>query len=200
MVQFIFYLFATVLIFAAVRVITVKNPVHAALHLVLAFFSMAAIWLLLEAEFLAIALVLVYVGAVMVLFLFVVMMLDINVATVSEGFTRYLSSGFLVGLLILLEMVAVVGSHHFGLKAMPAPTPMAADAVVNTVLLGNVLYTEYVYPFELAAIILLVAMVAAIALVMRPKRWSKYVKPEDQVVVKAQDRLTMVKMTAEKES
>lgn len=197
MIQFIFFLFAAVLIFAATRVISVRNPVHAALHLVLAFFSMAAIWLLLEAEFLAIALVLVYVGAVMVLFLFVVMMLDINVATISEGFTQYLPTGLVVGIIILLEMIAVVGTH-FGLESNPAPTPAAADAIPNTELLGNVLYTQYVYPFELAAIILLVAMVAAIALVMRPRRWTKYLKPEAQVVVKAEDRLTMVKMKAEK--
>jgi len=169
------------------------------LHLVLAFFSMAAIWLLLEAEFLAIALVLVYVGAVMVLFLFVVMMLDINVATVSEGFTQYLPTGIVVGVLILLEMLTVVGTHHFDLESVPAPIRAGIDATPNTELLGNVLYTQYVYPFELAAIILLVAMVAAIALVMRPRRWTKYIKPEAQVVVEAKDRLTMVKMTAEKD-
>lgn len=166
--KLIFYFFATVLVFAAVRVITARNPVHAALFLVLAFFSAAATWLLLQAEFLAIALILVYVGAVMVLFLFVVMMLDINIAKLREGFIRYLPVGILVGLLILVEMVLVV-------RTMTAPLLTAApvSAVPNIEAIGQVLYSIYIYPFELAAVILLVAMVAAIALTMRPKRQNK---------------------------
>ncbi|EDN69420.1 NADH-ubiquinone/plastoquinone oxidoreductase, chain 6 [Beggiatoa sp. PS] len=192
MIKFIFYLFALILIFAASRVITVKNPVHAALFLVLAFFSSAAIWLLLQAEFLAIALILVYVGAVMVLFLFVVMMLDINFTQLREGFVRHLPIAGIVGALILLEMVLVVGTWH----QVPIPE-IAADALPNTEALGQVLYTEYVYPFEIAAVILLVAMIAAIALTLRPRRQTKTQKPEQQVNVRRSERVRLVKMPAE---
>lgn len=190
----IFYFFAATLIFAAFRVITVSNPVHAALFLVLAFFSSAAIWLLLQAEFLAIALVLVYVGAVMVLFLFVVMMLDINFAPLREGFAKHLPVGLTVGLLILIEMIMVV-THWKGLTNT-STLAITADQS-NTQMLGQVLYTVYVYPFEIAAAILLVAMIAAIALTSRLHNRAKYQKPEQQVVVPRADRVRLVKMAAE---
>jgi NADH-quinone oxidoreductase subunit J len=194
MEQVIFYFFAILLVFAAGMVITVKNPVHAALFLVLAFFSSAAIWLLLEAEFLAIALVLVYVGAVMVLFLFVVMMLDVNLAELREGFTKYLPVGGLVALLMMVAMSWVVGSRYFKREVSPHPADYS-----NTRELGKVLYTDYIYPFEIAAIILLVAIVAAIALTMRERRpLLKTQKPESQVTVQRQDRIRLVKMAAEK--
>jgi NADH-quinone oxidoreductase subunit J len=192
MIKFTFYLFALILIFAASRVITVKNPVHAALFLVLSFFSSAAIWLLLQAEFLAIALILVYVGAVMVLFLFVVMMLDINFTQLREGFVRHLPVAGIVGALILLEMILVVSAWH-----QVIPPEMAADALPNTQALGQVLYTEYVYPFEIAAVILLVAMIAAIALTLRPRRQTKAQKPEEQVSVRRSERVRLVQMPAE---
>lgn len=191
MIKFTFYLFALILIFAASRVITVKNPVHAALFLVLAFFSSAAIWLLLHAEFLAIALVLVYVGAVMVLFLFVVMMLDVNFVPLREGFVRHLPVAILVGSLILIEMVLVVSTWH---KEIPE---IVANSLPNTQMLGQVLYTDYVYPFEIAAAILLVAMIAAIALTMRSRRQTKAQKPEQQVSVRREERVRLVKMLAE---
>jgi NADH-quinone oxidoreductase subunit J len=194
MEQVVFYFFAILLVFAAGMVITVKNPVHAALFLVLAFFSSAAIWLLLEAEFLAIALVLVYVGAVMVLFLFVVMMLDVNLAELREGFTKYLPLGGLVALLMMVAMSWVVGSRYFKREVSPHPADYS-----NTLELGKVLYTDYIYPFEIAAIILLVAIVAAIALTMRERRpLLKTQKPESQVTVQRQDRIRLVKMAAEK--
>ncbi len=202
MIQLIFYSLAAILVFAAVRVISVRNPVHAALFLVLAFFSSAAIWLLLEAEFLAIVLVLVYVGAVMVLFLFVVMMLDINTDAVKEGFARYLPVGILVALLILAEMTLVVGSSYFNKEASLTTSSLienaiAPEAVSNTVALGRVLYTDYLYPFEIAAIILLVAMVAAITLTMRRRRGTKHQKPEQQVKVKSNERVHLIKMNSE---
>ena len=194
MEQVIFYFFAILLVFAAGMVITVKNPVHAALFLVLAFFSSAAIWLLLEAEFLAIALVLVYVGAVMVLFLFVVMMLDVNLAELRAGFTKYLPVGGLVAVLMMVAMSWVVGSRYFNREVSPHPADYS-----NTLELGKVLYTDYIYPFEIAAIILLVAIVAAIALTMRERRQLlKTQKPELQVTVQRQDRIRLVKMAAEK--
>ncbi len=166
--KFLFYVFAAVLLFAAVRVITVRNSVHAALFLVLAFFTSAALWLLLEAEFLAIVLVLVYVGAVMVLFLFVVMMLDINLSPLREGFVQYLPLGALIAGVIILEMGLVAYSRFFSSPQFHF-TPQPAD-YSNTKELGSVLYTVYVYPFEIAAVILLVAIVAAIALTMRKRR------------------------------
>ncbi len=191
--KFLFYLFAAILIFTAVRVITIRNPVHAALFLVLAFFTSAALWLLLEAEFLAITLVLVYVGAVMVLFLFVVMMLDINVAPLREGFIRYLPVGIAVAAIIVLEMGLVVGSDFFG--AFDELTPRSAD-YSNTRELGSVLYTFYVYPFEIASVILLVAIIAAISLTLRRRKETKYQNPAQQVVVKRSERVRLVDLGA----
>lgn len=194
MEQLIFYSFATVLIFAATMVITVRNPVRASLFLVLAFFTSAAIWLFLEAEFLAITLVLVYVGAVMVLFLFVVMMLDINLTPLQDGFTKYLPLGILVAALITIEMITVLGASHFGLDIVSAPVPHA-EGYSNTKELGRLLYTVYVYPFEIASVILTVAIVAAITLTLR-KNKRKTQDPADQVKVRRDDRLRIVKMAA----
>ena len=193
----IFYLFAAILVFASGMVISVRNPVKAALWLVLAFFTSAGVWLLLEAEFLAITLVLVYVGAVMVLFLFVVMMLDINLTPLKEGFTRYLPIGLVIGLVIVIEMAIILGPDRFGLEAIPAPVAHGED-YSNTKELGKLLYVDYVYPFELAAVILVVAIVAAIAITLRTKRWSKYVQVEKQLAARREDRVRMVKMAAEK--
>jgi NADH-quinone oxidoreductase subunit J len=195
--RFVFYVFAAILVFAAGRVITVRNPVHAALHLVLAFFTCAGLWLLLEAEFLAITLVLVYVGAVMVLFLFVVMMLDINVSPLREGFVKYLPVGFTVALLIFAEMFMVLGVKNFGAEVVAIPERHGAD-YSNTRELGSVLYTDYVYPFEIASVILLVAIIAAIALTMRKRPDTKAQNPVDQVAVKSADRVRLVEMEAEK--
>ena len=196
--KFLFYLFALILLISAVRVITVRNPVHAALFLVLAFFTSAALWLLIEAEFLAIVLVLVYVGAVMVLFLFVIMMLDINVAPLREGFIRYLPVGVAVALMIVIEMGLVVGSSYF--RAAPYNLiPHAAD-YSNTQELGSVLYTFYVYPFEIAAASLLVAIIAAISLTMRRREGTKYQNPARQVRVSRDDRVRLVRMAPEKKS
>jgi len=193
----IFYVFAALLVFAGLRVITARNPVHAALFLVLAFFTAAEIWLLLRAEFLAIALVLVYVGAVMVLFLFVIMMLDINLDRLREGFWRYLPLGATVGVLIVFEMALVVGAKYYWSGALPLP-PDPGPGFSNTKELGRLLYTDYVYPFELAAVILLVAIVAAIALTMRRRKDTKFQDPARQVMVKRQDRVRLVSMPAEK--
>ncbi len=195
--QFIFYFFALVMVASATMVITVRNPVQAALFLVLTFFSCAIIWMVLEAEFLAIVLVLVYVGAVMVLFLFVVMMLDINIDRMREGFIRYLTFGVLVGLLMAGMLISVVGSVNFGLDKFAEPARHAAD-YNNTRELGLVLYTKYVYPFEIAAVILLVAIVAAIALTLRRRPTTKYQKPEEQIAVKRDDRIRLVSMNSEK--
>jgi len=193
----IFYIFAVVLVFAAGMVITVRNPVFAALFLVLAFFTSAAIWILLEAEFLALTLVLVYVGAVMVLFLFVVMMLDINLAVLKEGFARYLPAGVVVAVLMIIQLVLVVGPAHFGLDQIAEPASHAAD-YSNTKELGRILYTVYLYPFEIASVILLVAIIAAIALTLRKRRERDFMPPEEQVAVKRQDRVRIVKMESEK--
>ena len=195
-VQLVFYVLAAVLVGAAVMVITARNPVHAALFLVLAFFTSAGIWLLLEAEFLAIILVLVYVGAVMVLFLFVVMMLDINLAPLREGFIRYLPVGIAVALIVVVELALVIGVSDFGLDSMPSPPAHPAD-YSNTKELGTLLYTVYVYPFELAAAILLVAIVAAIALTMRRRAGVKTQDPSRQVEVRREDRIRIVQMPAE---
>jgi NADH-quinone oxidoreductase subunit J len=195
--RFVFYVFAAILVFAAGRVITCRNPVHAALHLVLAFFTCAGLWLLLEAEFLAITLVLVYVGAVMVLFLFVVMMLDINLSPLREGFVKYLPVGFTVALLIFAEMFMVLGVKNFGADVVAIPERHGAD-YSNTRELGSVLYTDYVYPFEIASVILLVAIIAAIALTMRKRPQTKAQNPVDQVAVKRADRVRLVEMEAEK--
>jgi len=194
--KFIFYFFALIMVASATMVITVRNPVQAALFLVLAFFSSAVIWMVLEAEFLAITLVLVYVGAVMVLFLFVVMMLDINIARLREGFIRFLPFGALVALLMAVMIVSVVGPDNFGLDKIAEPARHAAD-YSNTRELGLVLYTKYVYPFEIAAVILLVAIVAAIALTLRRRPTTKYQKPEEQIAVKRDDRVRLVSMNSE---
>jgi len=194
--KLVFYILAAILVFAATRVITVRNPVHAALHLVLAFFTCAGLWLLLEAEFLAITLVLVYVGAVMVLFLFVVMMLDINTAPLREGFIRYLPVGLTVAALMILEMYLVLRSKYFDAENMPAPARRGAD-YSNTRELGSVLYTDYVYAFEIASVILVVAIIAAIALTLRKRPETKMQNPAEQVKVRSTDRVRLVKMEAE---
>ena len=193
----LFYVFAAVLLFAAFRVITARNPVHAALYLVLAFFQAAAVWILLKAEFLAITLVLVYVGAVMVLFLFVVMMLDINIDSMRKGFWRHFPLAGSVGAIIALEMSYVLmGGFREPPRAASAPTlpGQIADQLSNTKELGKVLYSEYLYPLEIAAVILLVAIIAAIALTMRERKDSKYQNPADQIRVKPGDRVRLVKM------
>jgi NADH-quinone oxidoreductase subunit J len=188
----LFYLFAVVLLFAAFRVITARNPVYAALYLVLAFFQASAIWLLLRAEFLAISLVLVYVGAVMVLFLFVVMMLDINVDALRQGFWKHFPLAAGVGALIALEMAGVLMD---GFRPSEPKSVMVGGAgSSNTLELGKLLYSQYLYPLEIAAVILLVAIVAAIALTLRTRKDSKYVNPADQVRVKARDRVRIVQM------
>ncbi|HEY2255078.1 MAG TPA: NADH-quinone oxidoreductase subunit J [Variovorax sp.] len=188
----LFYLFSAALLFAAFRVITSRNPVYAALYLVLAFFQASAIWLLLRAEFLAIVLVLVYVGAVMVLFLFVVMMLDINVEDLREGFWRHFPLAAGVGALIALEMAGVL-MGGFRLTS-PRAGAAAGPEISNTLELGKLLYSQYLYPLEVAAVILLVAMFAAIALTLRTRKDSKHMNPSEQVRVKARDRVRIVQM------
>ena len=190
----LFYVFAILLLFAAFKVITARNPVHAALYLVLAFFQAAAIWILLKAEFLAIALVLVYVGAVMVLFLFVVMMLDINLDGVRQGFWKHFPLAGTVGAIIALEMSYVLmGGFREPPKSAAAAGQIGAQ-ISNTKELGKVLYSEYLYPLEIAAVILLVAIIAAIALTLRERKDSKSQNPSEQVRVKRADRITLVKM------
>jgi NADH-quinone oxidoreductase subunit J len=190
----LFYAFSAILIFAATRVITDRNPVHAALFLVLSFFSAAAVWLLLKAEFLAIVLVLVYVGAVMVLFLFVVMMLDINLDKLREGFWGYLPLAATIGVVIVLEMSAVL---LHGFWALDAQVPAASANIGNTKELGKLIYTQYIYAFEIAAVVLLLAIVAAVALTLRRRKDSKYFDPADAVKVKRNDRVRIVSMKAE---
>ena len=192
---FVFYFLATVLVFASLRVVTLRNPVHAALNLVLAFFSASGIWVLLQAEFLAIALILVYVGAVMVLFLFVVMLLDINLDRLREGFWSYLPLGAIVALLIVAEMSLVLYARFSGVSESVAGQTGASFS--NAKAVGRLLFTDYVYPFELASVILLVGIVAAVALTLRGKRKSKAVSPSEQVFVKAKDRVRIIKMPAE---
>lgn len=190
----LFYVFSTILILAATRVITTRNPVHAVLFLVLAFFTAAAIWMLLKAEFLAIILVLVYVGAVMVLFLFVVMMLDINIDKIREGFWGYFPLAATIGVVIVLEMVAVL------LRGFWMPDVQFQSTAVNiggTRELGLLIYTQYVYAFEIAAVILLVAIIAAVALTMRKRKDSKYFDPAQAVKVRKHDRIRIVKMQSE---
>jgi NADH-quinone oxidoreductase subunit J len=194
--QIVFYFFAGVLVFAATMVITIRNPVKAALFLVLAFFSAAGLWMLLEAEFLAIVLVLVYVGAVMVLFLFVVMMLDINLARLREGFGEYLPIGGLVAVLMVIEM-ALILSDGFGAGRVLVPHPTDYS---NTRELGRMLYTVYAYPFEIAAAILLAAIVAAITLTLRRRPETKYQNPALQVRVQRSERVRLVKMKSEKKN
>lgn len=192
----LFYVFSAVLLFAAFRVITARNPVHAVLFLVLAFFQASMIWMLLKAEFLSITLVLVYVGAVMVLFLFVVMMLDINVDSMRQGFWKHFPLAAVVGVLIALEMAAVL-MGGFRVSEEPSTAGVLGQATAessNTRELGKLLYSKYLYPLEIAAAILLVAMIAAIALTLRQRKDSKYVSGSDQVRVKSKDRMTVVKM------
>lgn len=195
--QLVFYFFASVLVFAATMVITIRNPVKSALFLVLAFFSAAGLWMLLQAEFLAIVLVLVYVGAVMVLFLFVVMMLDINVARLRAGFGEYLPMGGLVAVLLVIEMAIILSSGPFSAEQMPAPAD-PAPGYSNTRELGLLLYTYYAYPFELAAVILLVAIIAAIALTLRRRKDTKYQNPAKQLDARREDRVRLVRMRSEK--
>jgi NADH-quinone oxidoreductase subunit J len=195
----LFWVFATILVIAAVGVITARNPVHSALFLVLSFFTAAALWMLLRAEFLAIALVLVYVGAVMVLFLFVVMMLDANLERLREGFWSYLPLGAAVGAVMVVEMVMVLvpRAGYFGLGALQGPKDPGAG-YSNTKELGRILYTDYAYPLELAAVLLLVAIVVAIALTLRKRKDTKYQNPGRQAAVKRADRVRLVSMPSEK--
>ncbi len=196
-IEITFYLFAAVLVGAAVMVISVRNPVYAALFLVLTFFSAAALWLLLEVEFLAIVLVLVYVGAVMVLFLFVVMMLDINLAPLKEGFIRYLPAAITVAVVMAVELMMVLWVRgKFGSEAFESPVPHPPD-YNNTKEVGEWLYTQYMLPFEVAGIILLVAIIAAVALTLRRRPEAKRQDPARQVQVKRDDRIRMVKMKSE---
>jgi NADH-quinone oxidoreductase subunit J len=198
LISTLFYLFSTILVLSAVGVIGARNPVFSALALVMCFVTSAAIWLLIEAEFLAVVLVLVYVGAVMVLFLFVVMMLDINLAELRQGFTRFAWLGWLTALAVIVEIVGVVWARGaLGVDASRGATPHPAD-YSNTLELGRILYTRYAYPLELAAVLLLVAIVAAIALTMRHRPGLKLQDVDAQVAVRAQDRLRIVKMDAEK--
>ena len=191
----VFYAFAAMIVFASLRVITARNPVHAVLYLVLAFISSAGIWLLLEAEFLAIALVLVYVGAVMVLFLFVVMMLDINLVRLREGFWRWFPFGVILAAIMVSEMIWVLGNRKTAETGAQLAKHLANYS--NTKELGRLIYTDYAYPFEIAAVILLVAMVAAIALTLRRRKDAKSQVVSEQVAVKKADRLRIVKMPGE---
>ena len=194
----LFYVFSALLLFAAFRVVTARNPVHAALYLVLSFFQASLIWMLLKAEFLAIALVLVYVGAVMVLFLFVVMMLDINIDSVRQGFWRHFPLAGAIGAMIALEMAAVL-MGGFRVSEEPRTVAVAgqlAAQVSNTRELGRLLYSEYVFPVQIAAVILLVAIIAAIALTLRGRKDSKHIGANAQIRVRPADRLRLVKLAA----
>lgn len=193
---FVFFAFSAVLVLASIGVITARNPVHAALFLVLSFFTAGGIWMLLKAEFLAITLVLVYVGAVMVLFLFVVMMLDINIERIRQGFWSYLPVGAVIAVLMVVEMTVVLAGPYFGLDSMPNP-PDVVEGYSNTKELGRVIYTEYVYPFELASIVLLVAMIAAIALTLRKRKNVKVIDPARQIEISRNDRVRIVRMKSE---
>ncbi|MBL8486145.1 MAG: NADH-quinone oxidoreductase subunit J [Rhodocyclaceae bacterium] len=193
----LFYVFSAITVYAALRVITARNPVHAVLHLVLAFFTTGALWILLQAEFLAIALVMVYVGAVMVLFLFVVMMLDINIERLRKGFWNHLWLGGIIGALMVGEMIAVLSTKYFGLDSMPAQA-VAADHS-NTKELGRLLFTDYVYPFELASVVLLVAIIAAVVLTMRRRQGVRYLDPARQIAVNHRDRIRVVAMKPERD-
>jgi NADH-quinone oxidoreductase subunit J len=195
----LFYVFSTITVLSALRVISARNPVHSALFLVLAFCSAACIWMMLTAEFLAITLVLVYVGAVMVLFLFVVMMLDINVEELRKGFTRYLPAGVLVAVIVVVEIAHVIWFRSQGLRFLATPASQPAD-YSNTKALGAVLYTEHVYAFEIAAVVLLLAIVAAITLTMRRRPGLKVQDISKQVAVRREDRVRIVKVEASKRS
>jgi NADH-quinone oxidoreductase subunit J len=194
--SYVFYAFSALAIFAASMVVISRNPVRAVLFLVLTFFATASLWILLEAEFLALTLVLVYVGAVMVLFLFVVMMLDIELASLREGFARFLPLGLSVAALVVIGLVFAVGSKQFGTNIVPVPAPHPAH-FSNIEALGTVLYTKFLYPFELAGILLLVAIVAAISLTFRGKRGSLALNPTEQLKIKKTDRVQLVKMESE---
>ena len=196
--EILFYAFSGVLLVSALGVITSRNPVHAALFLVFSFVNSAVLWMLLEAEFLAIVLVLVYVGAVMVLFLFVVMMLDINVAQMREGFTRYAPLGIVIALIVVGEIGSVVYVKSLGQEVTPVASVAVAADYSNTQALGELLYTKYLYPFELAAVILLLAIVAAIVLTMRHRTGLKQQDVAAQVSVRAKDRIRVIKMESEK--
>ena len=197
-VNLLFYVFAAMLVASALGVITARNPVHCALFLVTAFLNSAVIWLLLEAEFLALTLIVVYVGAVMVLWLFVLMMMDIDVEKLRQGFTRYAPLGALVALVVVAQIGIVVHVRKLGLPEMVAPAAKPAGHS-NTAELGHLLYTQYLYPFEIAAVILLVAIVAAITLTMRKRPGQKVQDVAKQVAVRAKDRVRIVKMDAEGE-
>ncbi len=192
----LFYVFAAILLFASLRVITARSAVYAALFLVLAFFNAACLWMLLQAEFLAITLVLVYVGAVMVLFLFVVMMLDANIDALREGFWKHFPVAALVGVVIALEMIWVL-SGGFDVSEAPVASAQALQ-LGNTKLLGIEIYTQYLYPLQIAAVLLLVAIIAAIALTLRRRKDSKYIDPADQIKVRSSDRLRIVAMAPER--
>ena len=192
----LFWIFSAVLLAAAVRVITARNPVHAVLFLVLAFFSAACLWMLLKAEFLAIALVLVYVGAVMVLFLFVVMMLDINIDRLRLGFWRHLPVAGFVALLIALQLWLVLSQRDWLALRQPGP---GIKEVNNTEALGRLTFTEYVFPLQIAGVILLVAIIAAIALTLRKRKDSKYQNPSEQVKVRRDERVRLVSMAPDPE-
>ncbi|GLR11539.1 NADH-quinone oxidoreductase subunit J [Chitinimonas viridis] len=194
----IFYIFAAILIVSALRVITAKNPVHAALSLVLSFFTGAVLWMLIEAEFLAISLVLVYVGAVMVLFLFVVMMLDINFEELRKGFWGFFPVAAIVATIMAAEMVLILLAKGNGLESFTTVAPLP-EGVSNIKQLGIPIYTDYLLAFELAAVLLLVAIIAAISLTLRRRKNTKYINPADQIAVKRNDRLRIVKMQAEVE-
>jgi NADH-quinone oxidoreductase subunit J len=191
----LFYVFSAVLLFAAFRVITSRSPVYAALYLVLAFFSAACVWILLRAEFLAIALVLVYVGAVMVLFLFVVMMLDVDIGSLRVGFWRHFPVAAIVGVIIALEMAAVLLP---GFRLVDAPVAGAAALKLgNTKMLGIEVYTKYLYPLQIAAVLLLVAIIAAISLTLRARKDSKRIDPSEQIKARKADRVRIVSMQPE---
>jgi NADH-quinone oxidoreductase subunit J len=191
----LFYVFSAIMLLAAFRVITARNPIHAVLFLVLTFFQASMIWMLLKAEFLSITLVLVYVGAVMVLFLFVVMMMDINLENLRRDFWKHFPFAALIGVVIALEMSAVLMG---GFRVLEEPSAAVVPGASNTKELGKLLYTQYIYPLEVAAAILLVAMIAAIALTLRSRKDSKFINVSDQVRVKAKDRLSVVKYAATK--
>ena len=194
-ITFIFYLLAAILVYSAIRVVTAKNPVTAVLHLVLAFFNAGGLWIILNAEFLGSVLVMVYIGAVMVLFLFVVMMLDIDFNRLRAGFWKFLPMGAAVGLVLAVEMGLILGGKSFGLKTQSAKT---AD-YSNIAEIGRVLYTDYAYAFELASLVLLIAMIAAVSLTFRKRPNPKYIKPEDQVFVHPEGRVVLVKMDVVKD-
>jgi len=195
----IFYFLSSILLFAALRVITARHPIHAALYLVLAFFTSAGLWLMLEAEFLAITLVLVYIGAVMVLFLFVVMMMDLDLQRLRQGFRESMPLAILVGGLMIMEMVMVLARKSF-IPDFASMEPHHAADYSNTKELGRLLYTDYVYPFELAAVVLLIAIVAAIAITLRRRKNTKHQDPSEQVKARRADRIRMVSMPAQKPS